>query len=47
MTTHSSILAWGIHGQRTVVGYSPRWGGVSKELDTTKQLNNKKVESGP
>jgi len=23
--THSSILAWGIHGQRSLVGYSP-WG---------------------
>ena len=30
--THSSILAWRIHGQRSVVGYSP-WG--HKELDTT------------
>ena len=25
MATHSSILAWGIHGQRSLVGYSP-WG---------------------
>ena len=25
MRTHSSILAWKIHGQRTLVGYSP-WG---------------------
>ena len=25
MATHSSILAWKIHGQRTLVGYSP-WG---------------------
>ena len=23
MTTHSSILAWKIHGQRSLVGYSP------------------------
>ena len=23
--THSSILAWRIHGQRSLVGYSP-WG---------------------
>ena len=26
MGSHSSILAWEIHGQRRVVGYSP-WGG--------------------
>ena len=25
MATHSSILAWRIHGQRSLVGYSP-WG---------------------
>ena len=25
MATHSSILAWRIHGQRRLVGYSP-WG---------------------
>ena len=25
MATHSSILAWEIHGQRSLVGYSP-WG---------------------
>ena len=23
MATHSSILAWEIHGQRSLVGYSP------------------------
>ena len=23
MATHSSILAWGIHGQRSLVVYSP------------------------
>ena len=32
MTTHSSILAWRIHGQRSLVGYSP-WG--CKETDMT------------
>ena len=32
MATDSSILAWKIHGQRSLVGYSP-WG--CKELDTT------------
>ena len=25
MATHSSILAWKIHGQRSLMGYSP-WG---------------------
>ena len=23
LTTHSSILAWGIHGQRSLAGYNP------------------------
>ena len=32
MATHSSILAWRIHGQRSLVGYSP-WG--HKGWDTT------------
>ena len=32
MATHPSILAWRIHGQRNLAGYSP-WG--HKELDTT------------
>ena len=32
MATHSSILAWEIHGQRSLAGYSP-W--VHKESDTT------------
>ena len=32
MATHPSILAWEIHGQRSLVGYSP-WG--CKELDMT------------
>ena len=35
MATHSRILAWRIHGQRSMVGYRP-WG--QKELDMTKQL---------
>ena len=33
MATHCHILAWRIHGQRSLVGYSP-WG--HKELDRTK-----------
>ena len=28
MVTHSSILAWEIHGQRSLAGYSP-WGHKS------------------
>ena len=35
MGTHSSILAWKIHGQYSLVGHSP-WG--CKELDRTEQL---------
>ena len=36
MATHSSILAWRIHGRRSLVGYSP-WG--HKESDTMEQLH--------
>ena len=32
MATHSSILAWRIHGQRSLAGYNP-WD--HKELDRT------------
>ena len=32
MTIHTTVLAWEIHGQKSLVGYSP-WG--CKELDTT------------
>ena len=35
MTTHSSILVWRIHGQRSLSLYSP-WG--CKESDTLEQL---------
>ena len=35
MATHSSILAWRIHGQRSLVGHSP-WG--CNESDTTERL---------
>ena len=35
MATHSSVFAWRIHGQRSLVGYSP-WG--CKELDMSEQL---------
>ena len=36
MATHSGIITWKIHEQRSLVGYSP-WG--RKELDMTKQLS--------
>ena len=32
MATHSSNLTWGLHGQRSLAGYSPRG---RKESDTT------------
>ena len=35
MATHSTILAWEFHGQRSLEGYSP-WG--CKEEDMTEQL---------
>ena len=35
MATHSGILVWRIHGQRSLVGYST-WG--HKESDTTERL---------
>ena len=38
MATHFSILAI-IHGQKSLVGYSPRG---HKELDMTEQLKNNK-----
>ena len=37
MATHCSVLAWEIHGKRSLVGYRP-WG--RKEPDTTQQLDN-------
>ena len=36
MTTHSSILAWRTHGQRSLADYSPRG---CKESDTTEKLS--------
>ena len=37
MATHSSMLAWRIPWERSLVGYSP-WG--CKELDTTERLHS-------
>ena len=42
IATHSSILAWRIHGQRSLVGYSP-WG--CKQSDTTERLTRRKTEN--
>ena len=41
MVTHSSITAWEIHGQRSLVGYSP-WGHkrVRHDYATKQQENN-------
>ena len=36
MATHSSILAWEIHGQKSLVGYS-QWG--CKESDVTERVH--------
>ena len=36
MVSHSSILAWKSHGERSLVGYSP-WG--HKESDTIEHTN--------
>ena len=35
MATHSSILAWEIHGERSPVGCVQSVPGVAKELGTT------------
>ena len=42
MATHSSVLAWRIRGQRSLVGYGP-WG--HKESDMTGQLTLKKKKT--
>ena len=36
MATHSSVLSWTTHGQRSLVGYNP-WG--QRELDTTEIMS--------
>ena len=41
MATHSNILAWRIHGQWSLAGYSP-WG--HKELDTTEATQHTQRE---
>ena len=38
MATHSSILAWKIHGQRSLVGYSPRGLRAAGHDLATKQI---------
>ena len=39
MATCSSVFAWEIHGQRSLVGCSPRG---HKDLDTTEQLSTQR-----
>ena len=41
MATHSSILAWKMHGQRSLAGYSP-WGHkiVGHDLAAKQQQQN-------
>ena len=41
MATHSSILAWESHGQRSLVGYHPCY-GVAEELEITATKQEKK-----
>ena len=42
MTIYSSILAWKIHGWKSLVGYSP-WG--RKESDTTERLHSTSLQT--
>ena len=42
MATHSRTLAGKFHGQRSLVGYSPR---DRKESDMTEQLHQKKTNT--
>ena len=50
MAIHSSILAWRIHGQRSLAGYSPEgcksWTRLSDYTTTTKNCINIVVLSG-
>ena len=41
MAPHSSVLAWKIHGQKTLTGYSPK---SQKELDKTEQLSTNNTQ---
>ena len=42
MATHSSILAWETHGQRSLAGYSP-WGRKEPDATEQQQTGNKSV----
>ena len=44
MANHSGILAWRIHGQRSLVGYTPRG---HKESDATEVTNTHFSPSWP
>ena len=43
MVTHSSILAWEVHGLRSLVGYRPR-GCKRVRHDLTTKTNNKQIK---
>ena len=43
MATHSSILAWEIYGQRSLMGYSP-WGRKRVGHDLVTKNSNKSAE---
>ena len=42
MATHSSILAWKLHGRMSLAGYNS-W--VHKESDATYQLNDNSIQN--
>ena len=43
MATHSSILAWEIQGQRSLVGYSPPDGRVGHDWPTEHALLEERI----
>ena len=45
MATHSSVLAWKLHGQRSWAGYSPRGGKSVWQYLATKQQQQKSISS--
>ena len=45
MATHSSILAWEFHGQRSLAGYSPWDGRVGHKLATKQAASEEPVLS--
>ena len=43
MATHSSFLAWTIHGQRSLMGYSPSLGGHDLVTEQQQKSSHKSV----